>query len=952
DQLLELMEKNPKYAHFTLDGQTVILEDYLDIRPENRQRLEHLVKEKRLHIGPWYVLADEFLVSGESLIRNLLIGHQVGREFGDIMPIGYTPDTFGHIAQLPQLLRGFNIESSIFWRGFDDQGKSLPTEFRWQAPDGSEVLSVHLGVGYGPIARLSKDVDAALTQLLMPVTILAPRATSSALLLLNGSDHLPPQSHLPQLIEEMNSRLQTSDILAGKTTGQLFQQLITNTLKLDSVEVEAILGKFQPMLSQLFDPALKTLRRVKLRHGTLMDYLDIVRHEVKIQNLPVLYGEQHSCKHISVLPGVFSSRLYLKQANAESERLLERWAEPFATIAWWLGAPYPRNWLRRAWKLLLKNHPHDSICGCSVDTTHEDMELRFRWCKELGNLVLNQAISHINALINTKPPSRVPEPTYAAVRVFNPHTWAHTDVTRILIELDNPVESSKDYALYDGDGNPVTCQVTLGHQIDSALMPLIDQHSMPGSPSKPPTPIKPTHSLLLTFIAEDIPALGYQTYYLAKPSSGGKTASSASLVVDDKSKAPSAENSMVRIIFSPSDGALTVHHKSSGRNYHNLLTFEDMGDIGDEYNYCPPAKDNRIVSKQLRKSRLRLIEKGPIAVTWEITTDLPVPAAADTSRQKRSTKTVQVPIRTLVSIYAEVPRIDVFNTINNTAEDHRLRVLFPSGLEVDTAWADSPFYVNKRSIHPQVHDWSNLLFPTIMDLYLTHLLQFERIPGKPLGWFEDSAPNHAQQTFVDVTNEKEGLMIASRGLPDFEVLNDSHRTIALTLIRGVGQLSRGDLTTRRGDAGPTPATPGAQCLGINSYHFSIIPHSGTWRDNKGIRQAQAFNLPLRSLQTEPHNAASLSPSLSFVSIEPANLLLSALKKAEEEDAIVLRLYEVAGTSTKSTIKTAIPLRQTFSASLAEEKTAKPVPTLTKKTSLTIDVPSHRIQTLLLYSDRK
>jgi len=211
DLLLDLMEGNPRYSHFMLDGQTVVLEDYLEVRPENRGRLERLVQAGRLHIGPWYVLADEFLVSGESLIRNLLMGRRVAGAFGGVMPVGYTPDSFGHIAQLPQILRGFGIQSCVFWRGLEDWGRRMPTEFRWQAPDGSQVLTVHLATGYGPAASLPQDADAALARLLLPVALLAPKATGRALLLLNGSDHLPPQPHLPSLLEKLNRRLQSPD---------------------------------------------------------------------------------------------------------------------------------------------------------------------------------------------------------------------------------------------------------------------------------------------------------------------------------------------------------------------------------------------------------------------------------------------------------------------------------------------------------------------------------------------------------------------------------------------------------------------------------------------------------------------------------------------------------------------------------------------------------------------
>ncbi|MFX0079922.1 MAG: hypothetical protein ACFE8O_11840, partial [Candidatus Hermodarchaeota archaeon] len=207
DQLIELMEQNLQYKYFNLDGQTILLDDYLELRPQNRSRLKKLIASNRFQIGPWYVLADEFLVSGEVLVRNLLYGHKIASQFGKVMPIGYVPDAFGHIAQLPQILKGFDIDSTVWWRGFEDSGKTLPTELRWRAPDGSEVLLVHLRTSYSTAANLPNSVDAALAQLLMPMNLLALNATSSAILLMNGSDHLPPQPFLPDLLDAINQRL-------------------------------------------------------------------------------------------------------------------------------------------------------------------------------------------------------------------------------------------------------------------------------------------------------------------------------------------------------------------------------------------------------------------------------------------------------------------------------------------------------------------------------------------------------------------------------------------------------------------------------------------------------------------------------------------------------------------------------------------------------------------------
>ncbi len=120
DNLLNLLERDPDYTHFNLDGQTIVLKDYLEIRPEKRPLLEKLIQQRRIGVGPWFVLPDEFLVSGESLVRNLLLGHRIAAEFGHVQKVGYIPDTFGHIAQLPQILQGFNIPYAMHFRGLEE----------------------------------------------------------------------------------------------------------------------------------------------------------------------------------------------------------------------------------------------------------------------------------------------------------------------------------------------------------------------------------------------------------------------------------------------------------------------------------------------------------------------------------------------------------------------------------------------------------------------------------------------------------------------------------------------------------------------------------------------------------------------------------------------------------------------------------------------------------------
>ncbi|MDZ7343512.1 MAG: glycoside hydrolase, partial [candidate division KSB1 bacterium] len=223
DRLLDLMERNPDFRYFVLDGQAILVEDYLEIRPENRERLKALVQNGRLEIGPWYVLPDEFLVSEESLIRNLQIGHRVASENGGVMKVGYLPDSFGHIAQMPQILRGFNIDNFIFTRGMGEEQDRLGTEFLWIAPDGNRVLTIYQLNGYcngsdlgyeglgdraGEAPRLDTFIDR-LHQQIVQIGNLSKAGSDGAkhILINNGCDHQEPQAELPRLLSHASAVL-------------------------------------------------------------------------------------------------------------------------------------------------------------------------------------------------------------------------------------------------------------------------------------------------------------------------------------------------------------------------------------------------------------------------------------------------------------------------------------------------------------------------------------------------------------------------------------------------------------------------------------------------------------------------------------------------------------------------------------------------------------------------
>jgi alpha-mannosidase len=346
DGVIDTLETDPSFTSFTLDGQAIVLEDYVEVRPDNEARLRALLAAGRLEVGPSYVLPDEILVGGESLVRNLLLGRRVCRRFGvEPSGAGYLPDSFGHPAQLPQILAGFGIDTFLFSRGMGDEIDDIGVVFRWSAGP-AELVACQMLPHYDNFARLTwhHDAEERVRAIVGRFADLVRDAGDDEIVLANGSDHLPIEPELPE-------------ILAG--------------------------------LERTFD--------APFRIGRYDEYLP------EAAGLPVHEGELVGSRLQNVLRGVNSARIYLKQANERAEqRLLS--IESAAALRTLRGdAPYPAADLRLAWRDLLRNHPHDSICGCSCDEVHRDMLVRYEQLDRTLDYLEREALGVGGALVNTLP---------------------------------------------------------------------------------------------------------------------------------------------------------------------------------------------------------------------------------------------------------------------------------------------------------------------------------------------------------------------------------------------------------------------------------------------------------------------------------------------------------------------------------------------------------------------
>ena len=400
DKLIEVLETDEEFKSFHLDGQIILVEDYLKVRPSMEGRVKKLIADGKLKVGPFYILQDEYLISGESNVRNALVGLKETAKYGPATMVGYFPDTFGNIGQMPQILNGFGIDCALVGRGtvplgyeWDYLGKTDEgmSEFRWISPDGSEVFTSQFTFWYSNGMELPEDsqaLDGRLTDLINGMGLCA---VTPHILLLNGCDHQPVQANL-------------SKVLA--------------TAKELGYDIE---------------------------HTTAEDYMSLLRPYK--EQFPKWVGEvcQENSKGVRSLRETASARIYLKQQNYSANYLLESVAEPMATIVdgYGYGLQYDGEMLHYLWKGLLENYPHDSICGCSVDEVHTKMELRFAETIDTAQSYINQMGRRLVAKIAGAEKSIV---------VINCYPQAVCDYVECIVEYKEGETIPENPVLVDNNG--------------------------------------------------------------------------------------------------------------------------------------------------------------------------------------------------------------------------------------------------------------------------------------------------------------------------------------------------------------------------------------------------------------------------------------------------------------------------------------------------------------------
>jgi mannosylglycerate hydrolase len=650
--LLDRMEGDPGFGHMMLDGQMALVDDHLAIRPGDEARIRALVGAGRLSVGPWYTLMDEFLVSGETIVRNLQLGLARAASFGGHLRSGYLPDMFGHIGQMPQLLRLAGLEHAVVWRGVPASVNR--TAFWWRAPDGSTVRAEYLPTGYGNGASVPDDPTALARRLRAHEAQLgAFLAPGAPLLFMNGTDHQSPQPWLPKVVGALN----------------------------------AAQGDFEVSITGL----------------------EAYLAAAPAEGLPSWTGELRSGARANLLMGVASNRVDVKVAAAVAERSLERLAEPLAAL-WLPPAKWPAALLDDAWLHLVRNSAHDSICACSADEVVLAVRHRYAEATATAREVVRSVHRHLAGAFAAAGPVAVnpgaaplggivelvvPGPAPGGAQVLDEVEETVTerqghgrDLGRLLAEL------TEEGWLDDGQATSASVassaagvELTLVadrsadddrslRQLDSAMA---EAAAEAGAHADDPLRVRVERRAATRLLAavDAVPGFGWAAVDPAAPT-GRQAVRGGDNWMD---------NGLVHVAVSPADGTLSVNGLAG------LDRLVDGGDAGDTYNYSPPDED--IVVSRPDAVAVSLAEGGPLRARLRLLRSFTWPSRLEGGRRVGSEA---VEVTTTVELRAGEPIVRISASLDNRARDHRLRSVFPVARRASHSEAECAFGTVTRAL--------------------------------------------------------------------------------------------------------------------------------------------------------------------------------------------------------------------------------------------------------------
>ncbi|MCW6679117.1 alpha-mannosidase [Anaerococcus sp. NML200574] len=720
DGVLEAFE-DPDFKYYWLDGHYLPIEDYLQVRPQNKEKIKNLIEAGKLKLGPWYILQDAFLTSGESNLKNLSLGIKNIKKWGHPSMIGYFPDTFGNIGQASQILKKAGIDVAYFGRGVKATGfdnvviedfTSKNSEIYWQSPNGDKTLSVLFANWYANGLDIPEDEDELKAYMNKRIADMEKYASTNQLLLMNGCDHSPVQKNIGQIIKKANALYEDYNFI----------------------------------------------------HSNLDLYFKALEEEVG--DLDTIKGELRSQATDGwwTLNSTSSSRYYLKKYNKSLEMRFEEILQPLFTLFVDEDA-YPQQKLDYFYQELVKNHPHDSICGCSIDSVHDGNLRRFKsvydgldYLEDFAKKKIRETTAnsddHAICIINTLPYKRMKE---VLTDIEIDRKFFGIDYPEVYDELAGKAVPS--LKLVDEDGVEIPAEITYLGTGFGYILP-DDKFRKPYFANR----ARVRFTLKLKAFEKKILRLV-----------SGKS-SFTSREINEKT----IENDFYKLEIND-NASLNIYDKSSGLTFKNVLAIEDTGDIGNEYIYRQSTDGARILGGKLIDQKI-IRENDQTIIKLRETFTLPKSAEdkllaeqirlndITQRRANRASDLIEMTIDKEITLYDKNIPLKVKISLKNLAKDHRMRLLFGHNLATDKVYAESIFECVERDAYPP-QTWKN--------------------------------PDYSQNfnRYVQVMdNDKKGFGVSAVGPAEYEMVRGEG--LYITLFRSVGEL---------GDWGYFP-TPDAQLI--------------------------------------------------------------------------------------------------------------------------------------------
>ncbi|MGO2963749.1 MAG: glycoside hydrolase family 38 C-terminal domain-containing protein [Carnobacterium maltaromaticum] len=787
DEVIYALE-NGELDYYYLDGQLSILDDYLKVYPNQETKIKELVEGNKLFIGPWYTQMDEFVVAGESVVKNLQIGIDMSKRLGGHTALGYLPDSFGQGKDMPKIYNGFGIEDAVFWRGMPNE-VTKSREFYWTAEDGSKVLTINIRNGYYAGVAL---VEGEIYQKKAILDIVSEDSATTNITLPVGGDQRAVDRNLKAIIEEANKEFAEEYQIEESNYPHIF-----NLLKKEATD------------------------------------------------LPTVQGEFMSGSVSKIHRSIYSSRYDLKKINDTIENRLIFQLEPLMLMADDLGIPFKRELMDYTWKLILKNHAHDSIGGCNTDKTNEMIMARYKEADQLSYSTVDYLVRKIAESIEG-----IQENDLV---LFNTLPYRRTEP--YTLEVSTKKTTIK---LFDDQRQEIPFHLISTEKVYAGEVRRSESDY---------DEAKYYYIHKISFINE-LPALSYQIVSVEEQDESATQEKPVAL------EETMIENAAYKITFS--NGQFSILAKEQGITYKNCLHVEESGDEGDTYDYSPAYFDS--IHHLFFETAEVAIQSGKFLSTMSVTGSWFVPK--DLAARKAQKVDTEIEYTLTLSLKNDSKRVDMKLSVNNQALDHRMRLVVKTPVKSQVSYADTLFGIVERNNNdPHIHDW------------------------RELGWKEEPTEIYPMIHYANTHDLETSWTVMSKGIKEYQVIDSD---MYITLFRGVGFLGRPELLRRPGDASGNQfryiPTPDSQLLGTLEMELSLIIATD-YNPAEIQREYQMYSVdtPYYQVQTlnrftnpiqyfQSNKVDHLTTLKKSLDLSELPLVFSAIELSRDGEWVNIRLY--------------------------------------------------------------